>query len=168
MAESYREDILVQIVSVLGGLSGARHWGGAYLPAAPPLCERDYEEPLTFVRLPHLAVSEIDGSEFARPGDAQVSSGFGISGGVGYRDHVAVGVWGYVVATPGVRVGTWLQRLWWDVIVTLKANRTLGGRTNEIEFGRQALGIHHAQNGVAWFGQELSLIVDPVVIPVEV
>jgi hypothetical protein len=170
MAEPHRDRILDALTLVLSGLSGTRHWGGGYTwqgSAITPPCQRLYQEPAQFPRLPQLIVCEQPGSVFAPPDSRQVSRGYGVGAGVGYEDRFIVGVIGYVLGDAEVPASRWLQRLWWDVILTLKANRTLGGEANEIEFGPQEIGLVAAQPLIAWFGQEITVIVNPIVIPVE-
>ena len=68
---------------------------------------------------------------FAAPESRQVSSGYGVTAGVGYEDRFIVGVIGYVLGDAEVPVSRWLQRLWWDVILTLQANPTPRHEANQ-------------------------------------
>src|SRR3972149_10441855 len=95
MAEPHRDRILDALTLVLSGLSGTRHWGGGYIwqgSAITPPCQRLYQEPAQFARLPQLIVCEQPGSVFAPSGSKQVSSGYGVTagGGDGGRFHVGV------------------------------------------------------------------------------
>ena len=59
MAEPHRDRILDALTLVLSGLSGTRHWGGGYTwqgSAITPPCQRLYQEPAQFARLPQLIV----------------------------------------------------------------------------------------------------------------
>ena len=158
MAESHREQILVALVALGVAMTGTRHWGGSY-PYAPTV-SRIYRQPQQVQQKPHAILREASGSEFS------ATEGVSVGNQVGYRDRFAVSLTGYVAGDDQVAPSTWMQRYWWDWFVTLKANRTLGGIANEIEFGAMepmdvvVEGQHQPYE--AAFEQPLIVIVDPV------
>ena len=127
MAESLREQALVQVVTRLQGMTGVRHWGGTYANA--PRVERIFREPAQVGQLPHLIVLEGGQSQMAE----FQSSGLTIS----YRDEFDVLVLGYINGDDQVTPSTWLQRLLEDVRRTLLADWTLGGLAGKVSIGNE-------------------------------
>jgi hypothetical protein len=164
MAEPHRERILQALQTLGQGMVGTRHWGGTYLYA--PIVERIWKQPEQVTQRPHAILREMPGSEFS----ATTGVSRGAPGTVGYRDRFAVQLFGYVEGNDEITPSQWMQRFWWDWIVTLKGNRQLGGEANEIEFGPMepfdVLVNGQPQPYQAGFEQPLVIIVDPVVVTV--
>ena len=123
MAESVREQALVQVVAKLATMTGTRPWGGSY--PSDPVVEREYKTLETVNRFPHLIVIEDDGSPFepfevGPGGDGHFKHGFNFQ------------VYGYVARSNGQTRSTWLQRLWDDVVRTIQKNRSLGGVASDV------------------------------------
>lgn len=115
MPEPLREQVLEQVATILRGMTGRRAaFRGAY--PADPVVERVYQEPDQVNRFPHLIVREAGGSSWR---DIAATGHF--------EDAFRVLVYGYVQATPGVTASTWLQRLLWDLKLTLATETTLQG-----------------------------------------
>lgn len=125
MAEAPRERALVAVADILRGMTGVRFWGGEY--ANPVQVERVFRVPAQRAEFPRLIV--IDGAGSSRE--------FGSTGGVGrYVDHFVFIVYGYVIGTDAVPRSVALERLRYDVFLTLAREVMPRGNIRNFDFSR--------------------------------
>ena len=152
MAESLRERAIVALVATLQGMTGTRHWGGAY-PNAPRV-ERKLTMPANVNQFPHLCVIEgaLDGPT------SEVAIDVIAGAQIGMRHDLRVLLAGYVTADPTTTAATWLQRLWFDCLKTLIAASTLGGLVQQVQWGSEMDTDEGSLDPVAAFVQPLTII----------
>jgi hypothetical protein len=115
----------VAIAELLQTMTGVRFWGGEY--PNPVTVERRFHVPAQRAELPRLCVIDASGSRRE----------FGTTGGVGrYVDHFVVMIYGYVLATDTVTRSAWLERLRYDVFMTLAAAPLPRGYIRNFDFSR--------------------------------
>jgi hypothetical protein len=152
MAESLREQAIVSLVAALQGMTGIRHWGGAY-PNAPRV-ERKLLMPAQATQFPQLCVVEgaLDGPT------SRVAIDVVAGAQIGMRHEMRVLLAGYVSADATVTAATWLQRLWFDCLKTLTAQSTLGGLVQQVQWGEEMETDEGSLDPVAAFVQPLTII----------
>ena len=129
MAESLREQAIVALITLLGTMTGPRHWGGAY--PNPIRVERKLWQPGQVTQCPTLCV--IEGADDGPRSTFEYLETVG--GQISIRHDLRLLVAGIVEDRDGVSAQTWLQRLWFDVVKTILAGQTLSGLVSAVRLG---------------------------------
>lgn len=133
MPEAPREQALETIAAILRTMTGPRFWAEPGMPAA----EQTYPNPITVLR--HFVVPGqqaqfpivcvIDGSGSRRD--------FGTTGGIGVSvDHFVAMLYGYVLGNDRVTRSQALERLRYDMYLTLSRVPMPIGNIRNFDFGR--------------------------------
>ena len=129
MAESLRERSIVALTALLAGMTGTRHWGGAYPNTLR--VERTLWHPEVATQLPLLCV--IEGADDGPRSTFRIEETVGSQ--ISIRHDLRLLVAGIAEDRDGVSGQTWLQRLWFDVVKTILAGSTLSGLVSAVRLG---------------------------------
>jgi hypothetical protein len=156
--EAPRERALQTVEAILRTMTGPRFWAEAPMTEAektypnPITVERRFLVPAQRTQFPLLCV--IDGSGSQRE--------FGSTGGIGvYVDHFVFIVYGYVHATDPLVRSAWLERLRYDVFLTLaKAGPLPLGNIRNFEFSRPETTDQGADEPMGVFAYPIEAVLD--------
>lgn len=155
--EAPREQALAAVAAILGTMTGPRFWADGAMSDAdktypnPVTVERRFLVPAQRAQFPLLCVLDASGSRRE----------FSTTGGVGrYVDHFAFVIYGYVIATDHASRSVWLERLRYDVFLTLvKAVMPLGYIRN-FDFGRAEETDQGADEPIGAFAWPIEAVLD--------
>lgn len=117
MPEPVEIQIMQAFEAALRGMTGTRHWGGAY--PNDPRVVAEYLEPGTpaVTYSPTLCVLDADG--------ATIKSIVGVGAMLGFEHHMPIAVYGNIRADATVSRRDWLLRLWKDHVISVLGNTAL-------------------------------------------
>lgn len=149
MAEAPREQALAEVVAILAGLNdGPRFWGGVY--PNPVTISRVFAVPAQRAQFPVLIVTDATGSRREWT-----------TGGVGrYVDHFTFMVYGYVIGNDEVTRSMWLERLRYDVLLTLAKATVPRGHLRNFDFSRPEETDQGASEPMGVFAWPIDAVLD--------
>lgn len=157
MPESPRTQALDTIATLLAGMTGERFWAEASMTAAektypnPITVERVFVTPSQRAQFPLLCVIDATGARRE----------FRSTGGVGrYVDHFPVLIYGYVIAGERATRSLWLERLRYDVFLTLAAATMPIGYIRNFDFSRAEETDQGADEPVGVFAWPIEAVLD--------
>lgn len=157
MPEAPRELALREVVLILEDLNaGPRFWATPEMPPEeqtypnPVQIERRFVVPAQRAEFPRLCILEASGAvrEWG-------------TGGVGrYTDHFAVMVYGYVIGNDRVTRSQWLERLRYDVFLTLAKATMPRGNLRAFTFSRPEQTDQGADEPIGVFAWPIVAVLD--------
>jgi hypothetical protein len=161
MAEAPREQALAEVVTLLRTMTGPRFWAEPTMTPAeqtypnPITVERRFVVPAQRAEFPRLCVIDASGSRRE----------FGSTGGVGrYVDHFGIMVYGYVIGSDGATRSLWLERLRYDVFLTLARAPMPRGSIRNFDFSRPEETDQGADEPVGVFAMAIEAVLDDEVL----
>lgn len=152
MAESVRDQILEQIVTLLRAMTGTRPWGGAY-PANPTVVRSVPRTIEQVTQYPFLSVVEGPGGTFLQESTAATGQAM-------FKHEFKVMITGYVSGDDVTTRSRWLQRLWNDVVQTLLGNQSLNAVARELTIDADLETDEGELGVVGAFAQGVTVIAD--------
>ena len=161
MPEAPREQALATVASILATMTGPRFWADASMTEAektypnPITVERIFTVPAQRAQFPRLIV--IDGSGSRRE--------FNETGGVGrYVDHFVFNVYGYVIGSDHASRSVWLERLRYDVFLTLARAVMPIGHIRNFNFSRAENTDQGAEEPIGIFEWPIEAVLDDEIV----
>ena len=154
--EAPREQALQTMVTLLQTMTGPRFWAEDTMTDAektypnPVTVERRFVVPAQRAEFPRLCVIDASGSrrEFT-------------TGGVGrYVDHFVAMIYGYVIGNDQVTRSMWLERLRYDVFLTLARAVVPIGNVRNFAFTRPEETDQGADEPVGVFAWPVEMVLD--------
>lgn len=155
--EAPREQCLQAVVAILRTMTGPRFWAEDTMTDAektypnPVTVERRFIVPAQRAEFPRLCVIDASGSRRE----------FATTGGVGrYVDRFAFMIYGYVIGSDHLSRSLWLERLRYDVFLTLAKAVVPTGYIRNFDFSRAEETDQGADEPVGVFAWPIEAVLD--------